>query len=82
MLLNAAKGGRTEEVIALLDAGANIDATDKVRLLHMYMYLLVTCRNMLPDQFSIVRLITILHLCTMVLCTMVLCTMVHCTMYM
>ena len=34
MLCNAAEGGRTEEVIALLDAGANIDATtDEVRLL-------------------------------------------------
>ena len=33
MLRNAAAGGRTEEVIALLDAGTNIDATNKVRLL-------------------------------------------------
>ena len=34
MLLYAAQGGRTEEVIALLDAGANINAaTDEVRLL-------------------------------------------------
>ena len=33
MLINAARGGRTEEVIALLNAGANIDATNEVRLL-------------------------------------------------
>ena len=33
MLHNAARGGRTQEVIALLNAGANIGATNKVRLL-------------------------------------------------
>ena len=33
MLIEAAQHGRTEEVIALLDAGVNINATDKVRLL-------------------------------------------------
>ena len=42
MLRNAAQGGRTEEMIALLDAGANIDATDKVRLLHVP-HILSTC---------------------------------------
>ena len=30
-LLEAARGGRTEEVIALLDQGADIEATDWVR---------------------------------------------------
>ena len=33
MLIEAAQHGRTEEVIALLDAGVNINATDKVSLL-------------------------------------------------
>ena len=32
MLRDAARGGRMEEIIALLDAGVNIDVTDEVRL--------------------------------------------------
>ena len=32
MLLKATEGGRVDEIIALLDAGVNIDATDEVRL--------------------------------------------------
>ena len=32
MLLDAAEGGRTKRIIELLDAGVNIDTTDKVRL--------------------------------------------------
>ena len=33
MLIDAAHGGRIEEITSLLDQGANVDATDGVRVI-------------------------------------------------